>query len=141
MIALISVIHGGGQLAVMFFDPILSTFLAATAAMVALVPLARWKRYSEPAEDVELQVVLDQRPKDEDAAQPVMGLAMALVPLRAISSVARSAARSQVGRMKRLDAHGSRLRRELKTLRRSVSQAPRPVIRVARVTVPRAQTS
>ncbi len=51
MILVISTIHGGVQLAVMFWDPVLSTFIAATLALLALYPLSRWERYDQPLEE------------------------------------------------------------------------------------------
>jgi lactate permease len=52
LILIISLIHGGIQLGLMYINPILSTFIAGTVALVALYPLSRWKRYAEPAEGI-----------------------------------------------------------------------------------------
>src|SRR5690606_26333700 len=47
LVLIISAIQGGGQLVMMFVDPVLSAFLAATVALIAMYPLSHWKRYSE----------------------------------------------------------------------------------------------
>src|SRR5690606_27904305 len=52
LVLIISAIQGGGQLVLMFVDPVVSAFLAATAALLALYPLSRWKRYAEPAKGI-----------------------------------------------------------------------------------------
>lgn len=88
MIAIISLLHGGVQIGVMFFDPILSTFVAATAALVALYPLSRWSRYSEPADQIEDRPVMqDDRAEKQDSGEPVMGLGMALLPYAVLTVV------------------------------------------------------
>lgn len=50
LVLIISMIQGGGQLILMRVDPVLSAFLAATTALLALYPLSHWKRYAEPTE-------------------------------------------------------------------------------------------
>jgi lactate permease len=92
MILIISAIHGGVQLALMLWNPVLSTFLAATAALIALYPLSLWKRYDQPAEGIEERPAMaesqgeDQEAEQEaegekeEEAEPVMGLWMALLP-------------------------------------------------------------
>ena len=89
MVLVISLIHGGGQLALMPVSPILSTFIAASVAMVALYPLSRWSRYSDPVE-------LDERPAMEEDAdlaaeeegEPTMSLTQAAAPYGALAVVA-----------------------------------------------------
>jgi lactate permease len=81
MVLVISLIHGGGQLALAFVSPILSTFLAATVALVALYPLSRWKRYGEPAEQIEDRPAMaEQSEGDDDDPEPVMSFAWSLLP-------------------------------------------------------------
>ncbi len=89
MIAVISFIHGGGQLAVTSFDPTLSAFLASAVAMVALYPLSRWGRYATPTEDI------DERPAMEDDTshltdhpEPPMTFAWSLLPYAALTASA-----------------------------------------------------
>ncbi len=65
MILIISAIHGGLQLALMYFNPILSTFIAGTVALAALYPLARWRRYAEPVPDIPTRPAMTDR-QDED---------------------------------------------------------------------------
>jgi lactate permease len=88
MILVISLIHGGVQLGLTLFNPILSTFVAATVALVALYPLSMWKRYSEPAEDLDDSPIMaaDRADADEEA-EPVMGLGMALMPYIVLTAI------------------------------------------------------
>jgi lactate permease len=53
LVLIISFIHGGLQLVLTLWDPVLSNFLAASAGLVALYPLSHWSRYSEPAQGIE----------------------------------------------------------------------------------------
>jgi lactate permease len=90
MILIISAIHGGGQLLLTQWNPVLSAFLPATVALVALYPLSRWKRYSEAAESIgDRHAMQDdnteaasekRREQEAEEPEPVMGLAMALMP-------------------------------------------------------------
>ncbi len=91
MILIISLIHGGGQLALMYVNPILSTFLAGTAALVALYPLSHWKRYSEPVQGITERPAMMDRDDDrsvdavaadtgEGANGEAMGLGLAMFP-------------------------------------------------------------
>lgn len=69
MILIISAIHGGVQLALMYVNPILSTFIAGTLALVALYPLSHWKRYREPVSGIpERPAMMDREDQPEDAA-------------------------------------------------------------------------
>lgn len=89
-IGVISVIHGGGQLALMFVDPVLSTFLAATAALLALYPLSKWSRYSEPASGIEERPAMEQdaAQDQEDEKEPVMSFGWSLLPYGALTLAA-----------------------------------------------------
>lgn len=88
MVLMISLIHGGLQFGLMFWNPILSTLLAVTAALMALYPLSTWDRYSEPVAGIEQSPMMrsDRTPSGEkveaqsDEPKPVMDLRMALVP-------------------------------------------------------------
>ncbi len=89
MIAVITLIHGGGQLVLTLWNPVLSNFLAATAAMVVLYPLSRWSRYSERAEEIEERPLMREQGEGDDIegegegaeeAEPAMGLGMAFLP-------------------------------------------------------------
>jgi lactate permease len=85
LVAVISLIHGGGQLALAAVNPVLSNFLPATAAMIAVIAFTRWKRYAEEP-DFETCVMRDSR-DDEDDREPLMGLPMALLPYIALTVV------------------------------------------------------
>lgn len=87
MILIISAIHGGVQLGMMYVDPILSTFIAGTLALAALYPLSRWKRYREPAEGIEERPAMqpdaniESSGLDEEGGQRQgMGMGLALFP-------------------------------------------------------------
>jgi lactate permease len=85
LVLIVSAVHGGLQLALTLWEPVLSTFLATSVALVLLRPLSRWRRYSEPAEDIEerpaMQDGLDGTGEiSKEEPRPVMGLGMALLP-------------------------------------------------------------
>jgi lactate permease len=83
-ILIITLVHGGGQLLLTLWDPVLSNFLASSAALIALYPLSRWRRYSEPKEFDEVYVMEEDRSQkdgsEEEESEPVMGFAMAGMP-------------------------------------------------------------
>ncbi|HSL11720.1 MAG TPA: L-lactate permease [Actinomycetota bacterium] len=101
MILVIATVHGGGQLLLTLWDPVLSTFIASSIALLLLYPLSRWKRYSEPAEGIERRPAM----KDEDAdatarardeeieheGEPVMSLPMALLPYAVLTVISIAA--------------------------------------------------
>jgi lactate permease len=87
LILIIAVIQGGGQWAMMYINPVLSTFIAGTLALMALYPLSRWKRYAEPAEGITERPAMRDEPLEGGAAQTEeagpkteMGLGLALFP-------------------------------------------------------------
>lgn len=90
MVLIISLVHGGLQVLLMFWSPVLSNFLAGTAAMVCLYPLSRLKRYREDAPDIrEKSTILSEEEKGREA-QPVMGFADSLVPYAILTVVSVS---------------------------------------------------
>ncbi len=85
MILIISAIHGGVQLAFMYINPIPSAFIAGTAALVALYPISRLKRYREPATGITERPAMMDRPEEQsvdaatsDAEQEAEGETMSL---------------------------------------------------------------
>lgn len=93
LIAIISVIHGGGQLALVFWNPIVSNFIAGTFALMVLYPLSRWKIYDEEHEEIDRPAMQASGEKPAQAAaadgkkagrEPVMGLGMATFPYLAL---------------------------------------------------------
>ncbi len=91
LVLIIASIQGGGQLVLMYLDPVLSAFLAATASLIALYPLSRWKRYAEPAESIKERPAM----RDEGAQGEIehereapMGLLMSFVPYVVLTAVA-----------------------------------------------------
>ena len=85
-IAVQSVILGGGQVAFVYVSPELSSFLAASVAMLALLPLARWSRYAEDPELENMPAMTEEdsdsggEQEEEEPDEPIMGLGMALAP-------------------------------------------------------------
>lgn len=89
LVLIISGIHGGGQLVMTLVDPVLSAFAAATAALVVLYPLSRWKRYAEPAPRIdERPAMRDARSQDLDDRASPMGLAMSFLPYVVLTAIA-----------------------------------------------------
>lgn len=88
MVLIISGIHGGVQLGLMYINPILSTFISGTAALLALYPLSHWKRYAEPPEGLEERpAMVDHAEAPQlggqagaEAAGSSMSLGLALLP-------------------------------------------------------------
>lgn len=84
LVLILGTILGFGQLIFAFLSPELSTFLAACVAMIALYPLSRWRRYSEPvpASDVPDRPAMDETASQANAAseEPVMSIGMAFLP-------------------------------------------------------------
>ncbi|SCG37864.1 L-lactate permease [Micromonospora halophytica] len=90
LILIISALHAGLQFVIMYWEPLLSAFLASTVALVALYPLSRWSRYREPARDVGERPAMrdDAGEGDEEKSEPVMGLGWALLPYAVLTLVA-----------------------------------------------------
>lgn len=65
-VLIISLIHGGGQLALTQVNPTLSNFIPTIVAIGALFVLAKWGRYSEDAGLKEETDVLQDEENDED---------------------------------------------------------------------------
>lgn len=87
LILIIAAIHGGVQLGMMYVNPILSTFVAGTLALVALYPLSHWRRYAEPAEGIRERPAMNGEPAMGEPAEAreagpktEMGLRLALFP-------------------------------------------------------------
>ena len=54
MVAIVSVVHGGGQLlGIYFWEPAFANFFAATLALLALAPISKLSLYATPADDIE----------------------------------------------------------------------------------------
>jgi lactate permease len=89
-VLIISAIHGGVQLGLTLWDPVLSNFIAATLGLLALYPLAKWSRYASQPDDLDDSPIMTDESKDEadDEPEPVMGFGMALVPYIVLTVVA-----------------------------------------------------
>ncbi|MCB1347980.1 MAG: L-lactate permease [Maritimibacter sp.] len=81
LVVIISLIHGGGQAVMTLVDPVLSTFLPATLALLALYPLSRWPRYADlPDTITDRPAMRSARRHDEVAATAPMSFAMSFLP-------------------------------------------------------------
>ncbi|HEY9857097.1 MAG TPA: L-lactate permease, partial [Stenomitos sp.] len=88
LIAVLGILMGGGQVLVTLWDPVLAAFLPSFAAMLALFPLSRWKRFSEPFEGLPASRIMQQATGDSGAGSPRMSLGMALLPYVILTAVA-----------------------------------------------------
>jgi lactate permease len=80
LVLIIGGIQALGQFPAVLIDPVLGAFLPATAALVALFPLSRWKRYAEPADSIV------DRPAMSQAAQDDTGQADRVPPLSTLTA-------------------------------------------------------
>jgi len=54
MVAIVSLVHGGGQLlGIYFWEPAFANFFAATLALLALAPISKLSLYASPADGIE----------------------------------------------------------------------------------------
>ncbi|WP_374818542.1 L-lactate permease [Brucella grignonensis] len=91
LVLIISGIHGIGQIVSVLIDPVLAAFLPATAAMLALFPLSRWRRYAEPADSINVRpAMLEAHAEHTSGKTPPMGVAMAFLPYILLSVIAVS---------------------------------------------------
>jgi lactate permease len=88
LVLILGTILGLGQLLAALFSPELSTFLAGAAALLALYPLSRWKRFGEPVEGIAVRPAMAETRLDRKAeAAPVMSLTMSFVPYVVLTAV------------------------------------------------------
>lgn len=81
LVLIIATIQGVGQLLSTLVDPALAAFLPATAAMLALYPLSRWRRYAQPATDIVDRPAMRESHADSAIGRtPPMGSAMSFFP-------------------------------------------------------------
>lgn len=89
LVLIIAAIQGLGQMAAVLIDPALAAFLPATAALLALFPLSRWKRYALPADSiVDRPAMAEQKADRLEDKTPPMGTAMAFLPYILLSVIA-----------------------------------------------------
>lgn len=89
LIMIIAAIQGLGQIFSVFIDPILAAFLPATAALIALYPLSRWKRYNEPAVGItERPAMAEEAHLEVTGVEPPMTPYVALLPYGLLSVLA-----------------------------------------------------
>lgn len=89
LILIISVIQGLGQIIVALFEPVLAAFIPAAAAMLALYPLSRWRRYAEPLEGVPVRPAMQSDLSQEVVQKTApMGLAMSFMPYAVLTVIA-----------------------------------------------------
>lgn len=88
-VLIISAIQAGGQVIVSLRYPALAAFIPATAALVALYPLSRWRRYAEPAEGItECPAMQDHRIDHVEVQQAPMGFGMSFLPYILLTVIA-----------------------------------------------------
>ena len=81
LVLIIAAIHGGGQAVMTLVDPVLSTFIPATLALLALYPLSRWKRYAEMPDTItERPAMRNERSQDQAETAAPMSFAMSFLP-------------------------------------------------------------
>jgi lactate permease len=84
LVLIITVIHGGGQLLLTLWDPVLSNFLASSLGLLALYPLSRWGLYRSDTDSITDRPAMregaSREEREEDAPEPVMSLGMAGMP-------------------------------------------------------------
>jgi lactate permease len=91
MVLVVGTVLGVGQIGFSFISPELSSFLAATLALLSLYPLSRWSRYSQEAPIEEMPAMAEDEAGASGAAEepePVMGLGWTLFPYAVLTVVA-----------------------------------------------------
>lgn len=89
LILIISAVQGLGQVLVVQFQPVLAAFIPAAAAMLALYPLSRWRRYAEPFTDMpERPAMRADMTRDIAEKKASMGLAMSFMPYGVLTVIA-----------------------------------------------------
>ena len=89
LILIISAVQGLGQVLVVQFQPVLAAFIPASAAMLALYPLSRWRRYAEPNTDIgERPAMQATMTRDSTEKSAPMGLAMSFMPYAVLTVIA-----------------------------------------------------
>ena len=89
LVLIIAALQSGVQLIMTLVDPVLCAFAGATAALIALYPLSRWKRYGEPAEGItERPAMRDDRSEETEEREAPMGLGMSFMPYVVLTAVA-----------------------------------------------------
>src|SRR5699024_7132431 len=86
-VAIISLIHGGGELVLAPFTPALAAFVPAIIAVGALFALGRTKRYSR-ATDLDKETKIFRELKDEGEERPNVSLHQAFMPYYFLAVVA-----------------------------------------------------
>lgn len=85
-VAVISLIHGGGQLAIVSFNAELSTFIPTIVAFAALFLLAKLKQYKTSSDTEDKTNVLEEEESD-DEKKPRISLHQAFMPYYFLSVV------------------------------------------------------
>lgn len=90
VIAVVTLIHGGGQVALAAVDPIISNFIPATLALGAIFLLARMGRYQKE-EEFESYILAEERAEERAEEAPKFSVHLAMLPyyiLIAVSVIA-----------------------------------------------------
>jgi len=91
LVLIIAGIHGVGKAVIARSNPELAAFIPATAAMLVLYPLSRWRRFAEPAEAItERPAMRTQGGSGKDDVKPPMGQGMSYFPYVLLTVIALS---------------------------------------------------
>ena len=89
LVLIISIIQGLGQIIVALFEPVLAAFIPAAAAMLALYPLSRWRRYAEPLTGIPVRPAMQAELVTDVANKAApMGLVMSFMPYAVLTVIA-----------------------------------------------------
>ena len=89
LVLIIAALQCGGQAIFALVDPVLCTFVGGSAALVALYPLSRWRRYAEPPAGIPERPAMREHRKGDTGDRPApMGLAMSFLPYVVLSLAA-----------------------------------------------------
>ncbi|MGD9617923.1 MAG: L-lactate permease [Alphaproteobacteria bacterium] len=89
LVLIIAALQSGGQALFAVVDPVLCTFVGGTAALVALYPLSRWRRYAESPQGIDERPAMREDGPDDAGDRPApMGLAMSFLPYVVLSVAA-----------------------------------------------------
>lgn len=85
---IIAAIQAGGQAILTLVDPVLSNFVPATVALIALYPLSRWSRFAELPATIKDRPAMrnDFNPKPVERAMP-MSFGMSFVPYALLTAL------------------------------------------------------
>ncbi len=95
LIAIVSLIQGGGQLTFTLWDPTMANFLAASLGLAALYPLSQWGRYASETGSITSRPAMsegitkpDTAAADGGTTRNRMTLGLAIMPFVVLAAIA-----------------------------------------------------